>query len=373
MRARFTVLLFLFAATLFVGAIPAADDKKADLPEVTFVNPISREITDHEEFTGRTEAVATVEIRPRVSGILDKVSFREGDSVKKGDVLFEISAKYYRLDVELAEAEVARTVAHLKVAEIDLERAKKMRDGPEGEMDRLTAWYDEAKATVAVARATLERARLLLDLTHITAPADGRIGRSLLDAGNVVQADTTHLATLVSTSQVYVSFSVGEHSYLRLVRQAPEGNGKDLRDVPVQMGLADEEGFPRAGKIQFVDTRLDPQTGTIHLRAVFPNPKGWLVPGLSARVRLATSEPYKALLVPEEAVDSRDPPTVWVVNEKDRVEPRTVKLGSRAGGVRVIKEGIRADDRIVIEGLRDLRPGMAVRAKKAARHEELKK
>jgi RND family efflux transporter MFP subunit len=364
MRARFAVF-FLFAAVLLFGRLPAADDKKADLPEVTFVNPISREITDHEDFTGRTEAVTTIEIRPRVGGFLDKGSFREGDSVRKGDVLFEIDAKFYRLDVELAEAEVARTVARMKVAEVDLERAKKLRDNlGAGDLEKATAQHDEAKATVAAARANLERAKLLLDFTHVTAPADGRIGRSLLDAGNLAQADTTLLATLVSTGPVYVSFAMDERSYLGLMRHDREGKGKDLRDVPVRMGLADEDDFPHAGKVQFVDARVDPQTGTIHVRAIFPNPKGLLIPGLFARVRLPTSEPYKALLVPETAVDSPNPPTVWVVNEKDKVEPRAVKLGSLAGNLRVIKEGIRAEDRVVIKGAKDLRQGMTVKPTK---------
>jgi RND family efflux transporter MFP subunit len=344
------------------GPTPAA----AAPPEVDVIQPLTRDVVDYEDFTGRTEAAQAVTLRARVSGYLIKAAFQEGAKVKQGDLLFEIDPRGYQADVDRAKAELARAEAHLKRVAAELERAKALL--PKGnisreEFDKITGDREEAQASVAVARASLEAARLQLDFSHVPAPINGKIGRRLLDPGNLVKADDTPLAVLVSTDPVYAFFDVDERSYLRLARALQQGKTK--ADPPVTMGLADEEGFPHNGKVDGVNNQADPTTGTIRFRAVFPNPQGLLIPGLFVRIRLATSSPYKALLVPDPAVGTRDGEKyLLVVNSKNVVERRAVKVGARQDDLRVVNEGLTANDQVIVRGLQRVRPGMTVKPKK---------
>jgi RND family efflux transporter MFP subunit len=337
----------------------------ADPPEVKVVRPVSREVTDFEAFTGRTEAMTTVELRPRVSGYLTKVAFKDGAEVKKGDLLFEIDPRPYQLDVQKAEAGLTLAQSQVKQAEAEYARAKALVEKnalTREELDKLAAARDEANARVVIAKAGLDAARLTLDFTKITAPIAGRIGRSLLDAGNVVKADETRLATLVSEGDVYVYFDVDERTLLRLRKDGKLKAGKGLA-MPVTAAMSDEKGFPRKGMIDFVDTQVDPTKGTIRARAVLPNADGVLTPGLFVRLRLPLGEPYKALLVPERAVSVArgGRKSVFVVSDKNVLEDRPVTLGQQEDGLVVVKDGLKTGDRVVISSLEKLRTGITVK------------
>ncbi len=348
-------------------ALVAATSFAADPPEVPYVNPVVRQVTDTADFTGRTEAAAGVELRARVTGYLDKALFREGAAVKKGDLLFEIDPRPYQAEVARAEANVALAEAGLQKAEANLQRLKALSERgavSREEFDRAVSERAEAQAALVGAKAALESARLTLGFTKVTAPITGRVGRRLVDPGALVRADETVLATLVSEDPALVGFDVDERTYLRLRRAAAEGKGKDPVEAKatVRMGLADEEGFPREGHLSAADNRVDPKTGTLRMWATFPNPDGLLIPGLSARVRLPLGEPYKSLVIPEEAVQGNGAGAfVLVVGDKDVVERRKVVLGTRHGGLVVVKEGVTADDRVAVGNLRPLDTGVKVK------------
>lgn len=358
-------VLVLAAAAACTAAEPPA-------PEVPVVRPVVREVTDYEDFAGRTEASADIEVRARVTGYLDKVLFKDGDDVKKGDVLFEIDPRPYRAELEKAQAVVALGEARLKQADDAAKRAAALLANkavsPE-DMDKAVGDRTEAEAAVAVARASLQAAKLALESSRVAAPFDGRVGRRLVDPGGLVKADDTVLAVIAARDPMCVVFDVDERTALRLRRAVREGKPRAEGEgaLTVEMGLADEEGFPHSGMVDFADNRVDPDRGTLRLRAVFANADGFLVPGLSARVRLAVGGPYKALLVPEEAVRVEDGVRfVLVVGEKDVVEQRKVTLGSRQDGLWAVKEGLHEDDRVVMGGPKGLRPGTTVRPREAA-------
>jgi multidrug efflux system membrane fusion protein len=326
-------------------------------------------VTDYESFTGRTEAVSTVALHARVSGYLLQTPFREGSEVKKGDLLFVLDARPYQAKVEQAEAALALAEGRVRRAEVESKRAKALFDRKaisQEDFDRTANARAEGEAESRVAKAALTAAKLTLDFAHVRAPLDGRIGRRLVDPGNLVRADETVLATLVSLDPIYVYFDMDERTFLRL-------RGAKLKrpqDGPlVLMGLPGEEGYPHRGTIDFVNNVVNPTTGTVTMRAVLPNPMSprrgpLLAPGLSVRVRLPVGVPYKALLVPDEAVLSdQGERFVYVVNAKEVVERRPVRVGSLHGDWRVVKGGLQVEDRVVTGGLQRLRPGMAVRPK----------
>ena len=360
----FSVLVLAAAAACTAAEPPA--------PEVPVVRPVVREVTDYEDFAGRTEASAAVEVRARVTGYLDKVLFKDGDDVKKGDVLFEIDPRPYRAELEKAQAVVALAEARLKQADDAAKRAAALLASkavsPE-DLDKATADRAEAEAAVAVARASLQAAKLTLESSRVAAPFDGRVGRRLVDPGGLVKADDTVLAVIAARDPMCVVFDVDERTALRLRRAVREGKPRAEGEgsLTVAMGLADEEGFPHSGTVDFADNRVDPEKGTLRMRAAFANADGLLVPGLSARVRLTVGKPYKALLVPEEAVGLEEGMKfVLVVGEKDVVEQRKVDLGPRQDGWRAVKEGLREDDRVVVGGPKGLRPGTTVKPREAA-------
>lgn len=337
------------------------------MPEVIVAEPVIREITDYEDFSGRTEAINSIEVRARVTGYLDKVRFTEGMEVKKGDPLFEIDPRAYRAEVNRTEASVAQNDSRLKRLEMDRKRAAEListRAISQEDFDRITGDYNEAAAAVKVAEAAGELARLNLNFCVVTAPISGKISRQLIDPGNLVRADDTLLTTIIAHDPIYAYFDVDERTMLKMRRKIRSGQIKSIREasVPVFLGLVDEEGFPHEGKIDFVDNRVDAMTGTLRLRAVFRNPNRLLTPGLFVRVRQPIGGPHSAILVSEKAVGTdQGQKFVFVVNDKDEVVHRPLKkVGPLHDGLRVVEEGIEPGERIVVKGLQRVRPGIKV-------------
>jgi len=346
------------------GAILIAEEPPAKVPEVQVARPVVRQVTDYEDFTGRTEAATRVDLRARVIGYLLTTAFQEGAEVKKGDVLFEIDPRPYQAELEKAQAGLLVAEARFKLADADHKRMTALlarKAVSQDEVDKTVAGRVEAEAGVRLARASLDAARLNLDFTRVHAPIDGRVGRRLLDPGNLVKADDTILATLVTREPIYVYFDADERTVLHLRRSLREGERKSEKH-PVRVGLADEKGFSHRGVVDFTDIRINPNTGTLRMRAVLPNKEGLLMPGLFVRVRLTIGEPYKALLVPEQALMiGEGAKFVFVVTDKDVVEVRPVELGREHDGLRVVTRGLKPEDRIVIGRRQGLRSGMTVR------------
>jgi multidrug efflux system membrane fusion protein len=338
-------------------------------PQVTVAKPLVRDITDWDEFTGRLAAVESVEIRARIDGYLQSVNFSEGALVRQGDLLFVIDPRPLKAALDAAEATLKAARARLELAQHDLENGKRLIEShtiSARDFDAITQGQREAAADVDAAMAARETARLNLAYARIHAPIGGRIGRALFTVGNLVRGsgqESTLLTTIVSLDPIHVLFTADEQAYLRYQRLAEKGVRPSSRNAPnpVRLQLADEQGFPHAGHMDFVDNQLDQGTGTIEGRAVFPNPDGLLTPGLFARVRLLGEGPYRALLVPDQAIGTDQAQRiVYVVDDKKAVRPQAVRLGRMVGELRVIREGLNADDRVVISGLQRIRPGVPV-------------
>lgn len=319
----------------------------------------TRPIVDWQRYSGRLEAIDRVDIRPLVSGTLTQVHFKDGALVKKGDVLFTIDPRPYAAEVDRAAAQLAAARARVAYTASDLARGKRLisenaiarRDFEEKENAAR-----EAAANLQAAQAALDTARINLGYTRIVAPVDGRVSRAEVTVGNVVSAGASSvpLTTLVSVARLYASFDVDEQTFLRYVNPS-RANGAS---VPVQLGLANEEGYSREGVVQSVDNRLDPTSGTIRVRAVFDNGDGTLLPGLYARVRLGGSAPYDAVLIDERAIGTdQSKRFVLVVGDDNRANYREVKLGSNVGPLRVVQDGLKPGERIVVNGLQRVRPG----------------
>jgi RND family efflux transporter MFP subunit len=360
---------------------PAEDKQatpRAEPRSVQVVRPAVREVTDYEQFTGRVDAVQSVECRARVSGYLVKTTFREGDLVKKGDLLFEIDPRPYQAQLDQAKSHIQLQEAGLKLARATLTRNQTSAKNVPGsvgqaELDQSAAAVEEAEARLQAARANVELAMLNLEFTRVTSPIDGRAGRQLLTVGNLVAADTTLLTTIVGTDPMYVYFDLDERTLLhlrRLMRRA----ATVIEHMPVNVGLTDEAGYPRQGIVDFLDNRVDATTGTIRARAVLPNGDKMLMPGMFARVRLATSRPYAASLVPDSAIGSdQGLKYVFVVDERNQIVYRRVSTGALQDGFRIITEGLRQDDHVIQTVPPGLRPGEIVRPVENAPVHELKR
>jgi len=291
-----------------------------------------------------------------VSGYLTKVCFKDGSEVKQGDLLFEIDPRPYQAEYERAAGQVQAAEARLKFATVDYHRAKELvarQAIGQDEIDKRAAALAEAEAQIKVARANLDLPRLNLAFTKITAPITGRTGRSLLSVGNVVQADLTTLTTLVSQAPMYVYFDMDERTVLRLRQLARDGkNNPGNQGQPILLGLAGETGFPHRGTLDFINNKVDPTTGALQARAVFANKDHLLSPGMFVRVRLLVGQPHKAMLVAEQAVfTAGGRQFVCVVNNKNEVVVREVSTGLPHDGLRVIKEGLRADEGVMVTSL----------------------
>jgi len=329
---------------------------KPAAPRVTVAPVEQRLVTEYEELTGRVEARETVELRARVSGHLESVGFQAGQLVRKGDLLFSIDPRWHQAQfdlasarAQLAESEAARAEELLRASAISTEEAERRR------------------AELLAARATLDSARLDLEHTRVLAPITGRVSRALVTEGNLISGSAgggTLLTTIVSEGDSYVYADIDEATLLRfnrLVREnrLPSVNGH----VPAELQLSDEEGYPRTGYIESADNRLNPATGSLAIRLVFPNTDKALVPGLFARVRIPVSAPEPSLLVSERAIGTdQSQKFVLAVDASHTVAYRPVKLGSSLQGKRVVREGLQPGDRIIVNGLQRVRPGMTVEA-----------
>jgi RND family efflux transporter MFP subunit len=356
-----------------VGAVGGSGARNAPPPppppQVTVAAAIGRHVTDWDEFTGHLEAVDVVEVRPRVSGYVERVAFTEGAEVRKGDVLFVIDPRPYAAEVARAEAELARSRTRLELARSEMQRAERLlavQAISREEFEARASSSRELEAEVRAAEAALETARLNLEWTTVRAPISGRVGRAQVTPGNLVQAGSPNsppLTTVVSLDPIYVYFDGDEQTYLEDVGFAPPSGhgGRPAASRPVYMGLANEVGFPHRGAIDFVDNRLDPVAGTIRARAVFRNPDHRLTPGLFARVRLAGSRTYAATLVRDAAVGTdQDRKFVYVLQRDGTVAYRRVTLGPLVDGLRVVRSGLKPGERVVINGIQRIRPGVKV-------------
>jgi RND family efflux transporter MFP subunit len=342
---------------------------------VTVSQPVSRDVVEWEEYTGRLEAVESVEVKARVNGYLQTVHFKDGAVVKKGDLLFVIDPRPYQAELERARAELALANARLDRAEKDLARVQvllRSRAVSQEEVDTRSADRRQAQASVQAARAMVEAAQLNVEFTQVRAPISGRISRNFVSVGNLINggaAQATLLTTIVSLDPIYCYFETDERAYLSEVRRSHAGNGANAHSsiTPVLLALTDEAGFPHQGYIDFIDNRLDPNTGTITGRAVVPNPHLTLTPGLFARVRVPASDKYAALLLPPEAVGSDlSQQFVFVVNAQNQAEYRKVTLGPIIDGLRVIRDGLQPADWVVVNGMQRVTTGARVDPEKQA-------
>jgi RND family efflux transporter MFP subunit len=335
--------------------------------------PIEEMITDTAEYTGRTAAVDSVEVRARVSGYLDKVNFKEGTLVREGEVLFVIDQRTYKAALKQAQAKVTLDEANLKFAEADYQRlltASKAGATNQQELDKASSARDVAAAQVEADKADVDLRKLNLDFTEVKAPVSGRVGRTIVTVGNLVQSGDqgggTVLTTLVSVDPMYCYFDVDELTVLRVRKLIREGKAKSARDIKiyVDLALANDEGFPHRGWIDFVNNQIDPKTGTLRLRGVFPNKDETLSPGLFARVRVPIGGQHKALLITDRAIDTDQArKIVYVLDGDNKVAIRPITPGAEYAGLRVVNEGLEASDRVIIEGLQFVRPGATVEPK----------
>jgi len=351
------------------GCGPKQDAKPTGTapPVVYFTLPVMKEVSENEEFTGRTESVHSVEVRARVSGYLDKANFKDGSEVKQGDVLFEVDPRPYQAEFDRASAAVAQAEAHVVRLDADFARAQKLlatNSISKEDYDKVFGDRAEAYANVKLAKAVQDTAQLNLKFTKITAPLTGLASRRAVDPGNLIKADETMLTTIVALDPMYATFDIDERTVLKVRRQIREGKLKSAREseVPVSIGLPDEEGYSVQGTINFVDNRVDSSTGTLRVRGIFPNTNKLFSPGVFVRVLLRTGPTRQAMVIPDEAVGTdQGQKNVFIVNDKNVVQYRKVTTGPLApGGLRVIEQGISTGDRIIVKGLQRVRQGTVV-------------
>ncbi|RLS41336.1 MAG: efflux RND transporter periplasmic adaptor subunit [Planctomycetota bacterium] len=347
-------------------------EKKPEPPppmSVMFVTPTTEEVTEFEEFTGRTAATEVVELRSRVSGYLNSVHFEDGVQVKKGDVLFKIDDRPFVAEEQRASAAAAQIEARIKRLTSQLRRAEELmakKALSENEFETAQFDLDEARAALQEAQAAYSMAQLNLEFTTITAPLDGRIGRRMVDVGNIVTTDQTALATIIPLEQVYVYFDIDERTVLRLRRLENIGAivSAMKEAVQVNIALADSEEFAVNGKVDFLDNQIDPATGTLRARATVDNSDGLLAPGLFVRIKFPVGKAEPSLLIPEEAMASdQGRPFVFVVGkdgDKTIAEARNVETGPLVGQRRVIRAGLQAGDQVIVTGLQRLRRKMEI-------------
>lgn len=351
-------------------ALSTPASSQAGPPPVTVAQPLAKRITQWDEYSGRFEAVETVEVRPRVSGFIEKVHFRDGQIVKPGDLLFTLEQRQFQITVESGQAELARTIAQADLAENEVERVTPLaRTGAatKRDLDQRTANLAVAQAQKQAAQAGLRAAELNLEWTEIRAPIGGRISDRKVDVGNLVTGGTagaTILANIVSLDPIHFRFDASEADYMRYVRQFISGDRQSGREAahPVRIRLADDKDWTREGRLNFVDNQLNPRSGTLRARAILDNKDGLFTPGLFARLQLFGGE-IDALLVPDAAIVSdQTRKIVFAVDADGVVKAMPVELGVIVNGLRVVRTGLKPDDKIVIDGLANpfVRPGAKV-------------
>jgi RND family efflux transporter MFP subunit len=332
--------------------------------------PVERYVTDYADFTARTAAVDSVEVRAHVWGYLDKVNFTEGALVKKGDVLFELDPRPYEALLNQAKAKVRQDEAQLSYDEAEYQRNRQLIGSgatSRTELDKTSAARGVDRANIAADKALVRQRELDLEYTKVIAPVSGRVSRYVVTMGNLIQSGDqnggTLLTTLVSVDPMYAYFDVDEYTALRVRQLVREGKSDSPRDggFPVSLGLANEEGHPHQGTINFVDNQVNPKTGTIRVRGVFPNKQEHLLPGFFARVRVPIGRRHRALLVSDRVLDTdQGQKVLYVVNDKNEVVSRPVRVGALHDGLREITDGLKPGERVIVNGLQQVRPGVTV-------------
>ncbi|NYS29221.1 efflux RND transporter periplasmic adaptor subunit [Pantoea sp. WMus005] len=371
-RQGLTLLGMVLLITQLVGCDKGvAQNAPPPPPEVSAAPVLIKPVSQWDNFNGRVEAVQSVQLRPRVSGYIDSVNYREGDEVKKGQVLFTIDDRSYRAALEQAKAELARARSQASLARSESGRSEKLIGtqaiSREAWEQRRSA-ASQAQADVLAAEAAVDMAQLNLDFTRVTAPIDGRASRAQITTGNLVTAgdSASVLTTLVSQQQMYVYFDVDENTFLNY--QAMARQGQQRHALPVEIALVGEQGFPHQGKIDFMDNQLTASTGTIRMRALLDNQQRQFTPGLFARVRLPGSAQFEAVLIDDKAVlTDQDRKYVYVVDGEGKAQRRDIQPGAMIDGLRIVKSGLKSGDRVIIAGLQKVfMPGMPVTAQQVA-------
>jgi multidrug efflux system membrane fusion protein len=333
------------------------------LPEVTVAQVIHRPLREWQEFSGRLQAVSSVEVRPRVNGFIDKVSFQDGARVRKGQLLFQIDPRPFQAEVDRLVAERSRSVADLELARANRARAERLISAhaiSREEFEKLGAAETSAAGALGSVDASLAAARLSREFTEVRAPIDGHVSRALITAGNLVSSASL-LTTLVSDDPVYVYFDADEQTFLRYRKAQHAAHKAGADDAGVFIGLADEDGYPHAAQLDFVDNQVDGTTGTIRARAALGNPDGRYTPGLFARVRLVGGEDRDSVLVEDRAIGTDlSKKFVLTLGGENKVEYRLVELGPEINGLRVVTSGLAPGELIVVNGLQHVRPGQTV-------------
>jgi multidrug efflux system membrane fusion protein len=359
---------------LVAGALSACGEKPqqpaAAAPPVTVAQPVKRTVTDWDEFTGRFEAIEEVQIRPRVGGYVTNVEFKDGDMVHAGDLLYLIDSRPFEAVAAQADGQLSDARAKAELAKRDLDRGLNLVQTSavsEQVVDQRRQALQAAHAAETIAEGALKAAQLNIEFTHVLAPITGRVSRHLVSVGNLVQgSDTgtsTLLTTIVSVDPIYIYFDVDETTYLKNNRLWFEGKRPSSRDTanPVQVTLSGETKPSHDGHMDFLDNRLDLSTGTLRSRAVIGNHDLSILPGQFGRVRLIGSSPYEALLIPDTAIATdQSRKIVFVVKDDNTVEARAVVLGPLDEGLRVIREGLKAEDHVIVDGLQRARVGAKV-------------
>ena len=345
---------------------PSAEQTAPPPPPVTVAKPVTKEIVEWDEYTGRTDAVQSVNITARVSGYLYNITFKAGEVVNQNDLLFVIDPRPYQAAYDQANGQLRQAEAQQKLNNLNLARADELRAKnviAKQDYDNAVSQKNVSDAQVIAAQAAVESAQLNLDFTEIKAPVTGRIGREQVTVGNLVQADSTLLSTLVSVNPIYAYFNVDERSVLKYQQLVREGKLPDPTSaaVPVYLQVENEKDFPHQGTIDFINNQFDPSTGTLQVRGIFPNANGFLIPGSFVRVRVAGSPRSQGILVTDRAIGSdQGQKFALIVGENNTVELRPLELGPVVDGLRVIRKGLTGDENVIINGLVNARPGSKV-------------
>jgi len=369
MNRRSVLPSLVLAGAVLTGCRSAGPPPSPPPPAVVAGPPLVLRLAEWDEYTGRFEATDRVEVRARVDGYLDSIHFRDGAIVERGDLLFVIDPRPYEAALDGARAAVVRAQTRVDLAATDLTRAEALfaiRGISQEEFDGRTQARKEADAALRAARAAERVASLNVEFTRVRAPIGGRISENFVSVGNVVsggQAGSTLLTTIVAVDPIQFVFDASESDYLRYNRMNARGERRSSRNAPnpVRIRLLDEPVFSHVGTMDFVDNRLDPATGTIRGRALVPNPGGFLTPGQFGRLQLLGSGEFEALLVPDSAILSdQSRRFVWALGKDDLAEQRVIEPGNLERGLRIVRAGLRRDDRIVISGMQRVRPGARV-------------
>ncbi len=364
--AAFAALLGLLPSTGWVTASDAQAPPPPPPPTVTVAKPVVKDVVEHDDYTGRFNAVDFVEVRARVTGYLQKVNFQDGAFVKKGDILFVIDRRPYQASYDQAKATEASAKARVSFSQTDLERAQTLTKS--GNITEQTA--DQRRQNAATSQADLDNAEaalaqaaLNLDFTEVRAPVSGKISQKLVTEGNIVLADQTKLTTIVSLDPIYFSFTVDERSYLGYQKTLGIGMGAKLGETNprIVIALTGEDQPTHAGVLDFVDNTVDDATGTVLLRATVENHDTLIKPGLFGVISMPASEPYKGILIPDEAIAAnQDKRIVYVVGDDGTVSAREVRVGGKIDGYRIVRKGLDGSETIVIAGLTRVKPGVKV-------------